>query len=142
MAPSTGQPRPRSIQALRAWIEMEMRELGRLGRVGLVGIIAAGLLAVMLGFRIQSVAATDMLQARANVLSRVVVGLPFNISSLTPGNPEFERFDSQVSRQLLGGETVRVKVWAPDGTIVYSDAGGLIGEKFPMANDRLEALEG
>ena len=32
---------------------------------------------------------------------------------------------------VLGGEIVRVKLWAPDGTISYSNDGSLIGDRYP-----------
>lgn len=37
---------------------------------------------------------------------------------------------------------VRVKVWRPDGTIVYSDERTLIGRKFPLTEELQEALKG
>jgi two-component system NarL family sensor kinase len=41
-------------------------------------------------------------------------------------------FDVAVRVNILGGETIRAKVWARDGTIVYSDAEELVGERFVL----------
>jgi signal transduction histidine kinase len=43
---------------------------------------------------------------------------------------------------LLGSDTVRVKVWLPDGTIAYSDEPALIGTNFPLSEDRIDAFNG
>jgi two-component system, NarL family, sensor kinase len=48
--------------------------------------------------------------------------------------------DGAVRARVLGRPIVRVKVWAPDGEIVYSDAATLIGKRFPLPGDLREAL--
>jgi len=45
-----------------------------------------------------------------------------------------------VRERVLGRPIVRVKVWSPDGRIVYSDAATLIGRRFPLPEDLREAL--
>ena len=40
----------------------------------------------------------------------------------------------------MQGTLARVKVWTPDGRIVYSDAPSLIGQVFPLADDQAAAL--
>lgn len=37
---------------------------------------------------------------------------------------------------------VRVKIWAPDGTILYSDAAAAIGRRFDFGDDEMAALTG
>ncbi len=41
-------------------------------------------------------------------------------------------FGDAVRLSLLGGETLRVKVWSPQGVILYSDVGELIGQSLPI----------
>jgi hypothetical protein len=41
-------------------------------------------------------------------------------------------FDVAVRVNILGGETIRAKVWTRDRTIVYSDAEELVGERFVL----------
>ena len=43
--------------------------------------------------------------------------------------------DKVIRERVLVGPTVRVKVWAADGRIVYSDARALIGERYPLRPD-------
>lgn len=50
--------------------------------------------------------------------------------------------DQVVRNQVRRGSLVRVKIWGADGTILYSDEPRLIGEKFELDDDKLEALAG
>ena len=50
------------------------------------------------------------------------------------------RFDRIVRRGVLDGRVVRVKVWRPDGEIVYSDEHRLIGSRYPLGDDERRAL--
>ncbi|NOX31636.1 MAG: hypothetical protein GXP35_16560, partial [Actinobacteria bacterium] len=49
--------------------------------------------------------------------------------------------DSAIRDHLLGDRVLRVKLWLADGTVVYSDADELIGERYKVAPDRLAAVE-
>ncbi len=63
-------------------------------------------------------------------------------SGLVSGDPQSRaRVDRIVRQQVLGSEVVRVKIWTPDGRIVYSDEPRLIGAQYPLDEDELEALE-
>ena len=42
--------------------------------------------------------------------------------------------------QLLGPDVARVKIWAEDGTIVFSDDARLIGTRYPLGEEELEVL--
>ena len=50
------------------------------------------------------------------------------------------RLDAVVSKQVLGPSVVRVKLWTPQGRIVYSDEKRLIGKTFPVAADHRASL--
>ena len=50
------------------------------------------------------------------------------------------RLDGVVRRRILGGAVVRVKIWNRDGEIVYSDEPRLIGSRYPLGSDDLEAF--
>jgi two-component system NarL family sensor kinase len=50
------------------------------------------------------------------------------------------KLDRTVRATVLGRPIVRVKVWTPDGEIVYSDAHALIGRRFPLPDDLRGAL--
>lgn len=48
--------------------------------------------------------------------------------------------DLVVQERVLGDDVVRVKIWAPDGRIAYSDEPRLIGRRYPLGDDELRAL--
>jgi signal transduction histidine kinase len=48
--------------------------------------------------------------------------------------------DRVVQERVLGERIVRVKVWARDGRIVYSDEPRLIGARYPLDESKLEVL--
>ncbi len=51
-----------------------------------------------------------------------------------------DRLDQDVLDRLLVGEVRRIKIWAADGEILYSDSTELIGSKYPLDEDELEIL--
>lgn len=60
---------------------------------------------------------------------------------LTSDPAVLANIDRVVRDEVLRGSLIRVKIWHPDGTILYSDEGRLIGDHFDLAADELEALE-
>src|SRR5256885_16251981 len=52
---------------------------------------------------------------------------------LLRGDPDaISRMDRIVHGSVIRGSVVRVKIWKPDGTIVYSDEHRLIGKRFEL----------
>jgi two-component system NarL family sensor kinase len=51
-----------------------------------------------------------------------------------------QKVDDIVRSQVLRGSLTRVKIWDPDGTILYSDENRLIGNKFNMQESERTAL--
>jgi signal transduction histidine kinase len=52
-----------------------------------------------------------------------------------------QALDDLVQGQILGESVVRVKLWLPDGTILYSDEPRLIGQRFPLGSEEAELFE-
>ncbi len=74
----------------------------------------------------------------AEVAGRGVVA-PMLTPALMRGDPRaIARVDVAVRRRVLDEHVVRVKVWSPDGRIVYSDERRLIGARYPLATEELE----
>ena len=48
--------------------------------------------------------------------------------------------DQAVVGKVTTGSLVRVKLWTPEGKIVYSDEHRLIGASYPLAMDEQEVL--
>jgi hypothetical protein len=51
--------------------------------------------------------------------------VPSIASSDVPGSRAYADFDTAARHELMGGETKRIKVWSPEGRILYSDSADL-----------------
>lgn len=108
--------------------------------MAVVGVIVALVVTLILGFSITRAARGHLLDARGAMVSAIVDDLPTFPED--PSSAEFAAFDVAVRVNLLGGETVRVKVWTRDGTIVYSDAPELVGITFDLPSHAVRAFDG
>jgi len=52
------------------------------------------------------------------------------------------KFAATMRQRLATSEFVRVKVWGPDGTILYSDEARLIGERFTFDDEAADVMAG
>jgi len=122
----------------------EWREMGWIGKAALVGLVASLVLAIGLGFSIPASARRHLLLAQTDVITstaRELVGDGLHPDEIA--DPlVFAQFDEQVRLRMLGGETVRVKVWSADGTIIYSDSSDLIGSRFVLSEPAQAAFAG
>lgn len=123
-------------------LRRDWEEIGGLGRVALIGLGLALVVTVVLGFSITRAARGHLLDARASMVESAVGELPFYPADEPPSAAELAALDADVRVHILGGETVRVKVWAPDGTIAYSDSQQLIGERFDLSEPAKVAFAG
>ena len=90
-------------------------------------------------------AADDEAIAGSRSLTRVLgesVAEPAVPRGLVRGDAAaIDRLDRQVLKRLLVEDVLRIKIWAADGTILYSDRTELIGSRYPLDEDELEILE-
>lgn len=136
---SSGRTKP---GALVSGLRADWREIGGLGRLSLVGIGIAAVITVILGFSITSTVRGQLLSARAALVEAAVADLSDFPLDRPATLEEFARFDAEVRRTVLGSDTVRVKLWNSAGTIVYSDAGELIGQAFELSAPARQAFSG
>ena len=111
----------------------------------LLGVAIFGVVALVAGSRLRSTSNREALRdARewAALLAEDVIAPHVSqalIDVNTPGNAAaVADMDRLVSGMILKGPITRVKLWRPDGTIVYSDEHALIGQQFALGDD-LEA---
>ncbi|MBL0749681.1 sensor histidine kinase [Nocardioides baculatus] len=52
-----------------------------------------------------------------------------------------DQLDRTVLDRLLVGDVGRIKIWAADGTVLYSDRTELIGAVYPLGDDEREVIE-
>ena len=120
--------------------------LSRAGRVSIAGIVGSAVLALALGAYIPRIAEHHVLLARlqgTQALVRVLEEqrLVPSIGDHLAGDT-YEEFDRVVREGLLGGDNLRVKLWNPEGEVVYSDLRRLVGKRFEIGEDLREALTG
>lgn len=76
----------------------------------------------------------------ADVLAEAVVQ-PALTDDLLAGDPQaLAAFSKVVDSQVMGATVVHVKLWTPQGRVVYADESELIGRTFELGNDQLAAL--
>src|SRR5574341_544974 len=103
----------------------------------------AGLLAIGLGVFIPKQVERHMLRAQTDSNRQVLEAL-LGTRTLPLEDPEsgFEELDRVVASAILRGDFVRVKLWSPDGRILYSDDRRLVGRSFPPSDGIQGALAG
>ena len=128
----TDQFRTRRSKGAISRLHTDWVEIGGLGRLAVIGVVLALVVTLILGFSITRSARGHLLDARAAMVRANIEDLPPFPADKDVALAEYAAFDVAVRVNVLGGETVRVKVWTRDGTIVYSDAEELIGERFDL----------
>ncbi|HEX2072414.1 MAG TPA: ATP-binding protein [Geodermatophilus sp.] len=75
-----------------------------------------------------------------DLLATVLVEPNIDERLLADDPAAIEEFDAALRSRLEAIGIVRVKIWAPDGRIVYSDEPELIGAVYPLDDDDRQAL--
>ncbi len=111
------------------------RDLGTWARVSLAGVLAAGLLAIGLGWFIPREVEQRFLEAQIEEDQAVLSVLMSTQTLVAGGAPDIEVLDAFVEEAVLRGDFVRLKLWSPGGRVLYSDEHALIGRTFPLGED-------
>ena len=80
-------------------------------------------------------------RAITQVLGRSVAQPAIPEGLVTGDAAAIDRLDRTVLDRLLVGDVRRIKIWAADGTVLYSDRTELIGAVYPLGADELEVIE-
>jgi two-component system, NarL family, sensor kinase len=104
---------------------------------GLVLLVALGALLAYTAARLEALAEA---RREANfVVDHAITGhIPDSI--LTQDPKAVAAFDALVRKEVLPDGVVRVKLWRPDGTIVYSDEKRLRGKRYALGEEERKAL--
>ena len=76
----------------------------------------------------------------AQVLALAVVQPSLNDAMMSGDPAALAAFDDIVRKRVLVLGIVRVKLWKPDGTILYADEPQLMGQRFALGAEQLEVL--
>ncbi|MFG6445840.1 sensor histidine kinase [Microbacterium sp. P07] len=108
---------------------------------GLVAVLIA--IGVLASFGAQWLAEREAVNDAANVtdvLADAVIRPALTIG-LADGDPEsVSAFDRIIRDQVLGDSVVRVKIWNPQGRVLYADEPELIGRSFELDEAQRQAL--
>ncbi|MDH3307887.1 MAG: hypothetical protein OEO77_10255 [Acidimicrobiia bacterium] len=132
------------FKGVPAALRTQWLALGGFGRVMLFGVGIAMVVAVALGFVVPGIVRADLMAGRASSIEAVVNDLVDKelLTSSTLSDEELVALDEAVRLKLLGGDTIRVKIWDRQGMVIYSDATPLIGQVFPLSSRTSSALGG
>lgn len=112
-------------------------------RLAAVLVTALVAVAVLAGFGAQWLAEREAVNDAAqttNVLAQAVVR-PALTDALAAGDPAaIDAFDTVVRSTVLGSDVVRVKIWDPQGRVLYADEPQLIGRTFALDDAQRSAL--
>ncbi|MDX6591899.1 MAG: two-component system, NarL family, sensor kinase [Gaiellales bacterium] len=107
------------------------------GLLSLTIVLAGGALLLRNHSNAQALDGARALTAQAG---RSVVQ-PRLTAAAIAGDPQaLAALDRAVRDGVLADPVVRVKIWAADGRVIYSDQKELDGQRFPLATEKLEAL--
>jgi signal transduction histidine kinase len=110
----------------------------------IAGLLATIVLGVAGVYALQRAGRNEATNDAKRVTNLIADGIvqPLLTKPALDGDPAALRvLDSHVRHNALGGSVVRVKVWAPDGRIIYSDEPRLIGHRYKLGDDDREVLE-
>ena len=105
-----------------------------------VVVVAVALVGVLAARRLAEAQAVNDAAKMTDLIAEAVVQ-PVVTDGLSTGDPAaLSAIDKVIHEEVLGPSTVRVKVWDPQGRIVYSDQPLLIGRTFPLGQDERDVL--
>jgi signal transduction histidine kinase len=113
-------------------------------RYGVTGLVALVIVAVVTALVSRSIGTREAIQDAIRVTSLAAGAAvePVLDDGILDRNPDvIANLDRVVRDQVLRGSLIRVKIWSPDGTILYSDEPRLIGDQYELGEDDLEAME-
>ena len=117
------------------------REVLRFAIPGIVALVVVAAGTLWVARTVATDEAISDARRDARLLARGVVE-PAVTDQVVSGDPDaFAYLDAVVRSRVMSDEIVGVRLWAPDGTIVYAEDAALVGEQFDLGEDELEVLE-
>ncbi len=120
------------VNVKRIVIRVAAAALGVLVLVGALGVVVVQRMA-------EQEALNDASQL-TDLLARTVI-MPALEDSLLDGDVAAQqRFDAVIRQRVLSDGFLRVKIWSPEGVVLYSDQPELIGQQFTLGEDQRAVL--
>jgi signal transduction histidine kinase len=115
----------------------------QVGRFAVVGLLALALVGLGTSIAARRVGQREAISdARNTTVARAQgLGAPVLTDAVADGDPAaVAKVGDVVEHAVLDDSLVRVKLWAPDGTIIYSDQASLIGSRYDLGDDEEQSL--
>ena len=116
------------------------RALVQHAAISLVALIAVGTLAAIICVQVVQDQALHRAEANGESIAVDVVAPMVNPGVEEGDTDSLVALDRQVRFRMAGDTIQRIKVWSPDGMILYCDDPRQIGLHFPLDEDDLDAL--
>jgi two-component system, NarL family, sensor kinase len=107
---------------------------------GTVVLLLIGVVGVVVMQRVGQAEAIRQAKGIASVTGRAVIQPHLTNGIINGDATSVNDLDTLVQDNVVVDPIVRVKIWAPDGTIVYSDEPELIGRRFSLGAEELAVL--
>lgn len=118
-----------------------LAEVLKFALAALVVIAVPATIAALILRNVSETEAIDDAKRVTEVLARSTVQPAVDAGLLADDPRARARVDRIVRERVLGDDVVRVRIWTPDGRIVYSDEPRLINDSYELDEEELEALE-
>jgi signal transduction histidine kinase len=112
-------------------------------QLGLAAFAVFALVVVGTSFAASQLAERQVLNDvahRTNLMAVAVIQPALDDALLRGDREAFDAFDTVVRERVLPNGVKRVKLWKPDGTIVYSDEASLVGKRFEIDDEQRNTL--
>jgi len=124
-------------------VRAEWSELGRLGRSTLVAAVVSGIVAVVLAVSIPRLAEHYLIEGEIDSLQRAIDDLVAGgVLDTASDRLDPVALNEAIELRLSGREVERIKIWARDGEVIYSDAGYLVGNTYRVSESVRAAFRG
>jgi two-component system, NarL family, sensor kinase len=114
---------------------------GLLGRFLVAGLLSTSVVVAITAFISRRTGVNEATRQARQTTWMLGAGViePALTEGVLAGNAdELDRLNALVKRVVLTDSLVRVKLWRPEGLIVYADDSRLIGERFILDSDELD----
>ena len=105
-------------------------------------LAASALTAEVVSDHVRQSATDEAVHSAESVVHGFVDPLLTEGAMAAPDSAAGRQIDAQLEQLVGSGNLLRVKIWGPDGTVLFSDLPALRGRQFEVDDDLEEAFDG
>jgi signal transduction histidine kinase len=114
--------------------------VARFALAGLAALVVAAVVGILALRYFTTDQAIDDARKLTRLLAQGIIEPNLTDGVLASDPKALGRFDGVVRKSVVKGAVIRVKLWQPDGLIVYSDEPRLIGSTYSLGENQLAAF--